>query len=70
MTRDDVVKQVLSRVKLAAGEDVKACEVLEKWLSLYPVHFKFGPASVQAGVRLIEREIVALRSAATRGGKG
>lgn len=62
MTRDDVVKQVLTRVKLAAGEDVKAREVLEKWLALYPDHFKFGPATVQAGVRLVEREMVAWKS--------
>jgi hypothetical protein len=57
MTRDDVVREVMSRVRVPRGAESHAGECLNKWLALYPAHFRFGPSAVQAGARLLEREL-------------
>lgn len=67
MTKDDVKRQILARVTVPVGLAGVAGEVLDKWLGLYPGHFKFGPAVVMAGERLLRRELTAAgRSQANR----
>lgn len=57
MTRDGLKRQVLARMTVPVGFTGVADEALDEWLSLYPSHFKFSPAFVMAGERLLRRKL-------------
>lgn len=57
MTRDEVQRQVMIRVRVPVGMDGHAAESLERWLQAFPVSFVFSPSYVQAGCRLLRREL-------------
>jgi hypothetical protein len=57
MTREDLVKQVMARVKVPVGFEDCAYAALDKWMVLYPASFKFGSAAVLAAERLLRRAL-------------
>ncbi len=70
MTGDELKRQVMARVAVPVGQLAMVNDVLDRWVGHYPRAFKFGPASVLAAVRLVQREMQAdderLRRAAAR----
>ena len=72
MMSDELKRQVMARVAVPVWQLAMVNDILDRWVGHYPRAFKFGPASVQAAVRLVQREMVAddlrLRSAAARSG--
>lgn len=57
MTRDDLKKQVLARVKVPAESSVLAETVFSDWLKHYPLKFSFGGEAVLSAERLLRREL-------------
>ena len=57
MNREDVKRQVLSKVKVPQGTVHVADKIVETWMNNYPFKFVFGPGEVQAACRLVRREM-------------
>lgn len=57
MTRDDLKRQVLARVKVPAEFSWIADAVLDDWLKGYRKDFNFGPAAVLSAERELQRKL-------------
>jgi hypothetical protein len=57
MTRDELKKQVVARVKVPVGSEGGAQNALDVWLGQFRHEFKFGPHEFQAACRLVRREL-------------
>lgn len=57
MTREDLKRQVLARVKVPAEFSGLVEQVLSDWLNGYREDFNFGPAAVLSVERLVRREL-------------
>lgn len=57
MTREDLKRQVLARVKAPAEFSGMAETVLIDWLKGYRADFDFGPAAVLSAERQLRREL-------------
>lgn len=57
MTREDLKRQVLGRVKAPAEFCDMAETLLADRLKLYPLKFSFGPQDVLSEERLLRREL-------------
>lgn len=67
MTREDLKKQVLARVKVPAEFSELADTVLADWLIAYPLKFSFSPEAVLSAERQLRRDLTfAQRAAAAK----
>lgn len=68
MTREDLKKQVLARVKVPAELSGLAEQSMNDWLKGYRESFDFGPSTVLAVERELRRQLnLKTRTAALRG---
>lgn len=57
MTREDLKRQVLARVKVPEEFSGLCDAALELWLTMYRDNFRFSPEEVLAAERLLRRKI-------------
>lgn len=57
MTREQVVTQVLARVKARAEFEKLARQKIVAWLEAFPAKYVFSGAEVMAGERFVRREL-------------